>query len=517
MTVPSDNLRQMELARERYYRRYAGTTSPEKLHWRAVTVRHCLHVLPGETILELGAGSGLWTAHLAQVLRHQNPITAAVFEKQLLTEARKDVPSNVVFEHVQELTKHFPPQSFDYIVGISILSHNEYPQTLAAIEKLLKPGGQMLFFEANFWSPVGFVKNMIPWLGRWRGNAKCQLAFRRMRLLHMTSQQGLAKIEIIPHDIIPAHTPRRFLHSLQSLAFILEHAPLVQKLCGQLYIWAQKPDNMNRGRVWKDLAEHESLFRSTSFVIPCFNEGMNVERLADALVGCYDRYIHEIIFVNDSSLDDTADVVLRLAERDPRVRLVQRTLPRGVGRALRDGYAAATGKYIFSIDSDFVQIVPEFRDLFDAVAKGRHGAIGSRFSYESVLMNYPFPKILCNRMFHLLANLMLPIRVRDVSNNLKLYEAHILKKIELSEDHFAANAETGLRPILAGFDIEEVPISWINRTIDMGTSSFRIIRLAKGYFMALMRIVKMSRSRNREQLDSQPAAEPTGASPPTQV
>ena len=81
-----ENLRRMERAREAYWLRHAST-SPIKLHWRAVTVRHCFHVLPGESILELGAGSGLWTEHLTAVLRGENPITAAVFNADLAEQA----------------------------------------------------------------------------------------------------------------------------------------------------------------------------------------------------------------------------------------------------------------------------------------------------------------------------------------------------------------------------------------------------------------------------------------------
>ena len=174
---------------------------------------------------------------------------------------------------------------------------------------------------------------------------------------------------------------------------------------------------------------------------------------------------------------------------EPRVRLIAGGPPNGVGRALRDGYAAATGRYILTMDCDFVLLVPELRDLFDRVAAGRDGAIGSRFSYESVLINYPFFKILCNRAFHLLVKLTLLGRVRDVSNNLKLYRADILKTLDIEEPHFAANMETGLKPLLAGYDVEEVPVSWINRTVGMGASSFRIVRVAPGYFGALMRTI----------------------------
>jgi glycosyltransferase involved in cell wall biosynthesis len=160
---------------------------------------------------------------------------------------------------------------------------------------------------------------------------------------------------------------------------------------------------------------------------------------------------------------------------------------------LRDGCAAATGRYILTMDCDFVQILPELRDLFDAVAAGRDGAIGSRFSHESVMINYPFFKTLCNRAFHLLVKLLLVRRVHDISNNLKLYRVDIFKDLVIEERHFAANAELGLKPLLAGYDIQEVPISWINRTVEMGSSSFRIVRVAQNYAGTLLRAVLSSR------------------------
>ena len=216
---------------------------------------------------------------------------------------------------------------------------------------------------------------------------------------------------------------------------------------------------------------------------------MNIPRLVRGLLGMYGPYIHEIVLVNDNSKDRTAEVAAEMAKLEPRIKLVNRTAPNGVGLALRDGYKAATGRYILSMDSDFLLILPELRDLFDAVAEGKEGAIGSRFSYNSMLINYPFAKILANRGFHALVNLVLRLRVRDLSNNLKLYRADILKNLEIEQPHFAANAETGLKPLLAGYDIEEVPISWIDRSIDMGSSTFRVISVAPGYFSALMRMV----------------------------
>jgi glycosyltransferase involved in cell wall biosynthesis len=216
---------------------------------------------------------------------------------------------------------------------------------------------------------------------------------------------------------------------------------------------------------------------------------MNIPRLVETLIQTYDAYIHEIIIVNDNSTDRTAEVAREVAKGEPRVKLVDRRPPNGVGLALRDGYAAATGRFILTMDCDFVQIVPEFRDLFDVLAAGHDGAIGSRFSHESILVNYPFFKILCNRLFHLLVKVLLLWHVRDVSNNLKLYRAEILKNLSIEERHFAANVETGLKPLLAGYDIQEVPMSWINRTIDMGSSSFKVLKVAPNYCFALLRTI----------------------------
>jgi len=482
------NLLEMELRRETYWLKHP-TTAELKLRWRAVTVRHCFHVLPGESILEIGAGSGLWTRHLASAVRGESPITAAVFSDEFAKAgAEKHLP-NTKFVVVRNLFDDLPEESFDYIVGTSILCHDEVSLNLRALHRLLKPGGQILFFEANYWNPQVFVKSIFPAIGRWAGNASCQVGLRRYRLMRLASHQDFTQVDIIPYDILHPATPAFLARFLQSLTFVFEHTPIIRELCGTLYVWAKKPGREEDRPPKVNLAFHRQLFGAVSFVIPCHNEEMNIAHLVDTLIRTYDEYIHEIVIVDDNSRDRTAAVTQEVAKVHPRVKLVKRTPPNGVGLALRDGYAAATGRYIFTMDCDFVQIVPEFRDMFDAVAAGFDGAIGSRFSHESMLINYPFFKILCNRAFHVFVKLLLLHRVRDLSNNLKLYRAEIMKEIQIEERHFAANAEKGLKPLLAGYNIKEVPISWINRTMDMGQSSFRIVKVAPNYLFALVRTI----------------------------
>jgi hypothetical protein len=140
------------------------------------------------------------------------------------------------------------------------------------------------------------------------------------------------------------------------------------------------------------------------------------------------------------------------------------------------------------MDCDFQHLLPEIRDLFDAAAEGYEVVVGSRFSRHSILLNYPVQKIIANLGFHVLAQLLLWRRFRDLTNNLKLMRREVVENLRLMEPGFAVNAETGLQPLSMGYTIKEVPISWINRTPDMGVSSFRLMRVGGGYWRVLGRL-----------------------------
>lgn len=487
------NLREMEHTRERYWRRYPAT-SPTKLEWRALTVRHAFHTLPGERVLELGAGSGLWTEHLADALKGECPITAVVFDETFAEQLAARRLTNVEVSLVDRLDD-LPAETFDYVVGTAIICHDRYGENLRALHRLLKPGGQLLFFEANFWNPQVLVKSVVPPIGHWAGNAECQIGMRRWKLVQEASRAGYVELDVIPYDILHPRAPAGLIPAIQSTAYLLERMPGIRDLCGTLYVWARKP-GVRRSRLADvNLATHTSLHGSTSIVIPCRNEATTLPRLVTALIDGYGDYIHEIVVVDDSSTDDTAAIARALAEQDARVRVLQRTSEPGVGGALRDGYAAATGRYVLSMDCDFVLIVPELRDLFDAVSEGKDGAIGSRFSHQSILVNYPLAKIVANRAFHLLLRLLLGHKVRDLSNNLKLYRADVVRELRITEPGFAANAEIGIQPLLAKRDIEEVPMSWVDRAPDMGTSAFHVARAGPGYVRVLARLVRRKASR----------------------
>src|SRR5262245_51557146 len=82
VTTISDPFTQTLAEREKFRERYQREKDPicaDRLSWRAQTFRHMVHLLPGQTILEIGSGDGAFVQQLWRVSRGQNPITAVTF------------------------------------------------------------------------------------------------------------------------------------------------------------------------------------------------------------------------------------------------------------------------------------------------------------------------------------------------------------------------------------------------------------------------------------------------------
>ncbi|MCI8955895.1 MAG: glycosyltransferase family 2 protein [Eubacterium sp.] len=87
-----------------------------------------------------------------------------------------------------------------------------------------------------------------------------------------------------------------------------------------------------------------------SVVIPVYNAEEYIKRCLESIQKqTYDNL--EIIVVNDGSTDHTQKVVGEMQQQDERIKLIQKE-NEGVSAARNDGVLAATGKYIYFIDSD---------------------------------------------------------------------------------------------------------------------------------------------------------------------
>jgi SAM-dependent methyltransferase len=470
-------------SRERYRDDYWGKHDPvvdDRLLWRAQTFRHTVHLLPGQTILELGCGEGRLTRALVRVSRGENPITAVTFQSS--APDSDGVDSKVESLHLSDLPGPLKGRQFDCIVAMDLLDRRNSSELLQIVHELLAPAGEMVFYESNPWNPMHKLRAMLL---RVAGKRDPRNLLNRPSLYELLSELGFVRIYAVFNDFVFAPLTRPLIWFLRNLSILLENAPGVRRLAGSILIHAQKPPRKKELRK-VSLFAHESLRGALSVVIPSHNEEMNIGPLVERILAFYGEYIHEIIPVNDGSRDRTAEVMMELAAHDARVKPIHRVAPNGVGLAIAEGLAAASGQYVLTMDCDFLHLLPEFRDLLDGVAEGYDVVIGSRFSRHSVLLNYPFLKILANRAFHAITVVLFGRRIRDVTNNLKIMRREVVQDLRLRQSGFAVNAETGLQPIVLGYSVKQVPISWINRTPGMGMSSFRLAKVGGGYWKVLV-------------------------------
>lgn len=455
----------------------------DRMQWRAQSFRHIMHVLPHQTILELGCGAGIFTRHLVDTTRNECAISAVTFDPNAHRPA--NLPNSVEFIVQSSGLDQLEGRKFDFVVALDMLDRRSGTWLLSRIYDLLAPGGQVLFYESNPWNVILKIRRLLARLLR-RDNDP-RLLVSRSDLYELLSEVGFIGIFAVYNDFVYAPLGRDMVWILRNLSIIFENMPGIRTLAGSIVLYAQKPPHsLSIPRAV--LKIDDRFLTAVSVVVPCHNEEMNVGPLVSRLCNLYGEYIHEIVLVDDNSKDGTRKVIDELADADPRIKPVYRTPPNGVGRAIACGLRAATGDYILSLDCDFQHLLPEVRDMFDAAAEGYDVVVGSRFSRHSVLLNYPWLKIIANRAFHVLGELALLARFRDLTNNLKLMRREVAKDLVLLEFGFAVNAEIGIQPLVAGYRVREVPVSWIGRGISMGTSSFHLSKAGGGYWRVLRRL-----------------------------
>lgn len=117
---------------------------------------------------------------------------------------------------------------------------------------------------------------------------------------------------------------------------------------------------------------------SISIIIPTYNEKDNIIPMIEELKKTFEQYTLDIIVVDDSSPDGTAQLVKDKYQNDKTVLLIIRDKKEGLGEALKTGYASAQGNIIASIDCDFsfepevLKNMTEMLHTYDLVVASRY-------------------------------------------------------------------------------------------------------------------------------------------------
>lgn len=120
-------------------------------------------------------------------------------------------------------------------------------------------------------------------------------------------------------------------------------------ITGGLYFWFQ----LERHWAWNAQTPTPVLTGNPliSILIPCFNEERGIRETINAALA--QRYKNiEVIAINDGSSDNTARILEQLAQKQPRLRVINLAENQGKAIALKAGAAAARGDLLVCIDGD---------------------------------------------------------------------------------------------------------------------------------------------------------------------
>ena len=209
-----------------------------KLRWRRRVGMLKEKLKTGSKVLELGCGTGYFTRELVDTGAF---ITAIDISSDLLGEARKEITaSNVEFRIDNAYGMSFAGESFDHVVGSSVLHHLEIRKALFEVYRVLRSGGHIAFTEPNMMNPQIAMQKNIPAIKRRMGDSPDETAFFKWQIKRLLQEAGFSSIRVTPFDFLHPAVPPAMIKTISLIGNVAEKTPLLRGIAGSLFITARK-------------------------------------------------------------------------------------------------------------------------------------------------------------------------------------------------------------------------------------------------------------------------------------
>jgi glycosyltransferase involved in cell wall biosynthesis len=213
-----------------------------------------------------------------------------------------------------------------------------------------------------------------------------------------------------------------------------------------------------------------------SVIIPMFNEAENVastlNRIEEALASFQGDY--EIVAVNDGSLDNTLEILHKIASQNRKVKVV--SYPKNIGRgmALRRGFKESRGDIIVSIDADLSYDPHYIVGLVETLKREQDIdlILASPYMPGGCVQNVPFHRLWISKLGNKILRFAMPNRIYTSTGIFRAYRRKVLDSLELESDGKEIHLEILSKALALGYRVKEIPAILTGRK--KGKSKFKL-------------------------------------------
>ncbi len=167
-----------------------------------------------------------------------------------------------------------------------------------------------------------------------------------------------------------------------------------------------------------------------SVVIPLFNEDESLPELCSWISRVMDQeqLSYEVILIDDGSSDNSWDVITQISAANPSFKGIQFQRNYGKSAALNEGFKAAQGEVVITMDADMQDSPDEIPALRDMIINGGFDLVSG---WKKKRFDNTLTKNIPSKLFNAVARKSSGIKLNDFNCGLKAYKNKVIKSIEV--------------------------------------------------------------------------------------
>ncbi len=209
-----------------------------------------------------------------------------------------------------------------------------------------------------------------------------------------------------------------------------------------------------------------------AIVIPTYNEAETIPSLINELFEKIKQFVEklDILIIDDSSPDGTADIVRELGTKYEKITVIQRPKKMGLGAAYKEGFRHVLEKLdselVLQMDADHSHQPSEIPNMLEKI-KNFDFLVASRHVEGSDVIGWGIGRKITHSIAGTIARICAKIEIKDSTSGFRMFKKRTLEKVEFEKirsDGFAFQIEVLHQLKQLGMKGLEVPTVFVNRT-----------------------------------------------------